>query len=56
MRLIVEKEEEIGELKKILFEKEELIRINCEELRIIKQEFECVLEENRAIKFEKTSI
>ena len=52
LRLIAEKEEEIEELKMGLFEKEELIKINYEELRDYQRDYKVAVEENKSLKFD----
>jgi|JI9StandDraft_2_1071091.scaffolds.fasta_scaffold803399_1 hypothetical protein len=55
MKLLVDKDEEIKELKTLLYEKEELIQINYQELRNVKNEFESMLEGKRLMQYEHNS-
>lgn len=51
MKLVIEKDEEIAVLRKELYEKEELIKINFEELARQKADIDLLLEDNRLMKF-----
>lgn len=51
MRLVVEKDEEIAALRKELYEKEEIIRMNFQELARQKADIDLLLEDNRLLKF-----
>lgn len=50
MKLIVDKDKQIEELKGLLYEKEELIRINFEELKMYKNESSLLLAEYQEVK------
>lgn len=56
MKLVIEKDEEIAMMKKELYEKEELIKMNFEELARQKSDIDLLLEDNRLLKFEQTSL
>jgi hypothetical protein len=56
MKVLVDKEEELTSIKALLFQKEELIHSQYEEIRQLKYELEVVVEEGRKAQFGQTAM